>query len=173
MKTCKHCGDEIISKSAKIFCGSSCSASYNNKGVRRHGNPPNKCKGCGKPTRNAQSIWCSNKCQRTTQSPYKTKESRLLATRLINRLATAKYRQTLLGRPMWNYTEEQSKEMRDWYENRPDGYEVDHIVPLKGEGVCGLHVPWNLQYLPMKENRRKKNHLLKELVETPIQSSIS
>lgn len=43
-----------------------------------------------------------------------------------------------------------------------EAYCVDHIIPLQGEKVSGLHVPWNLQVLTEADNISKKNKLFLE-----------
>jgi len=47
--------------------------------------------------------------------------------------------------------------IREIYVNRPDGCHVDHIIPLRGKLVSGLHIETNLQYLPIAENMKKHN----------------
>lgn len=36
-------------------------------------------------------------------------------------------------------------------------YEVDHIIPLQGKNISGLHCPQNLQVIPAIENSMKGN----------------
>jgi hypothetical protein len=65
--------------------------------------------------------------------------------------------------PRW-LTKEERLQMRDLYvqarkmtELTRERYVVDHIVPLRGEEVCGLHVPWNLRVITQDENLKKSN----------------
>lgn len=60
--------------------------------------------------------------------------------------------------PKW-ITEDMIKRIQEIYHDCPTGHHVDHIIPLRGKIVCGLHVPWNLQYLPASENISKGNKL--------------
>jgi 5-methylcytosine-specific restriction endonuclease McrA len=71
----------------------------------------------------------------------------------IHREANARRRALQEQATLPGYTHE----IRAIYAACPDGSEVDHIVPLRGRLVCGLHVPWNLQYLTSDKNRRKGN----------------
>jgi 5-methylcytosine-specific restriction endonuclease McrA len=64
----------------------------------------------------------------------------------------------LQATPSWADKEE----IYRFYAECPDGFEVDHRVPLKGENVCGLHVPWNLQYLTRQQNSSKGNRLIED-----------
>ena len=67
------------------------------------------------------------------------------------------------ARPEW-LTPEMEKRVEEVYNLARDcrittgeEYEVDHIIPIKAKGICGLHVPWNLQVLPKDVNRAKSN----------------
>lgn len=51
-------------------------------------------------------------------------------------------------------------EIKRIYLFRPLGHHVDHLIPLQGKNVCGLHIPANLRYIPAKENLSKGNKLL-------------
>lgn len=52
------------------------------------------------------------------------------------------------------------KKINKIYAARPDGFEVDHIIPIRAQNslipVNGFHVHWNLQYLTKSLNSKKK-----------------
>lgn len=66
----------------------------------------------------------------------------------------ARYRASKLkATPSWANLEA----IKNFYILCPEGCHVDHIVPLQGVNVRGLHVLTNLQYLPAGENCSKGN----------------
>ncbi len=59
--------------------------------------------------------------------------------------------------PSW-LTQEQHDVMEALYASaHVTKMHVDHIVPLRGEDVCGLHVHWNMQLLQPEANMAKGN----------------
>lgn len=74
--------------------------------------------------------------------------------KLYNKEKRARYRASKKQAcPFWV----SKTELKKIYKKAPAGYHVDHIIPLTHDQVCGLHVPWNLQYLPDKINDSKAN----------------
>ncbi len=93
--------------------------------------------------------------------PYDNAWSRGWAARNPAKIAakSARQRAAKLERiPPW-LTKQHWDEIEQIYEHRPPDHHVDHIIPLQGETVSGLHVPWNLQYLTAPENLSKGNKL--------------
>lgn len=75
-------------------------------------------------------------------------------TALTQAYRQSNYRASKLQRtPSWQQTED----IKAFYNACPDGMHVDHIVPLQGEKVSGLHVLENLQYLTAVDNISKNN----------------
>ena len=65
------------------------------------------------------------------------------------------------------------KELQSVYRSCPQGYEVDHIIPLNHEYVCGLHIPLNLTYLTIQQNREKGNSFNPDWVWPELQPWLS
>jgi hypothetical protein len=56
------------------------------------------------------------------------------------------------------------EEARSITETSGVAHQVDHIVPLNSEVVCGLHCEANLRIIPADENNAKNNKLIEELL---------
>lgn len=154
MKLCTSCG---IEKNLNLY-------------YFRKGKPRSECKDCTLG-QNKKSI--SKDAKLRSQTAYRSKNKDALnkkhsAYKKENRdLCNAqwmKYHAKKLGAtPSW-LTEQHHEQIKEIYTHAKecgmltgDKYHVDHIVPLQGESVCGLHVPWNLQVLPSDINIAKSN----------------
>lgn len=85
---------------------------------------------------------------------------------LYKELVSLRRRRFRDATPKW-LSAEQKMEIRLKYRlaielSRATGvrHAVDHEVPLQGEDVCGLHVPWNLRVITQDENLKKSNKLV-------------
>lgn len=117
------------------------------------------------------SAWLKNNPEKVRKSNRLACEKWSIANKDMVSARAAKRRAAKLNAlPKW-LTKEQLEQIKELYTcarmfklYTGEEYHVDHIVPLQGETVCGLHVPWNLQVIPAKENLSKSNKLQEEIL---------
>jgi len=152
---CVHCSAMLPQeKKNNKFCSRSCAASFNNTVSPKRVAKTHDCPQCGTEFKVADGKYCSPKCYDIHRRKYKTLEEQQIAIRKKVREVSANYRAKVRNQTP---ASADRKAIKEFYDNCPEGYEVDHIIPIsKG----GLHVLENLQYLTIKENRQKSNKLL-------------
>lgn len=151
MKKCKCCGetkplDQFYDMpSGKLGKSAKCKPCYIEHYKQRYQN-------------NAESL-------RAYQREY-GKEYRQRNRGAMNAKKTKHRASRLNATPHW-LTKAQLEQIKDIYKGAkemegvfPWKQEVDHIIPLRGKEVCGLHVPWNLQILCAFKNSSKGNKLI-------------
>ena len=92
---------------------------------------------------------CCKSCKYESFKQYHQQKPHMSRAKTQRRRA-AKLKAT----PPW-LTPWQKEMIKIMFETCPDGYHVDHIIPLKGKEISGWNVPWNLQHLPASENISK------------------
>jgi hypothetical protein len=170
IKSCCHCNKEYINNSNNSkYCSSSCKY----KGYRT-----------GNTYKERNTIYVKSKNFKETQKKYRTSGK---GQRKIKEIYTKYYPTYLIKSRIWRKTEkgkrssnyhcalryarkrdrtpkwltkEDMDRIKEIYNNRPNGYEVDHIIPLCSKNVSGLHIPENLQYLRAEINRTKNNKFI-------------
>ncbi len=113
----------------------------------RHNDINNLCKECDKYKSSLYRETHLQDCRDKCKLHYLNNKADYLA-RNAHRKA---YK--LKATPIWANLEH----IKDIYRRCPVGYHVDHIIPLQGELVSGLHVENNLQYLTAIDNLKKHN----------------
>ena len=100
--------------------------------------------------------FCNKRCSRKNhRKTYKPRRTPTAKSRIYRKIAK-KRRELKLRQacPKWI----KNKSLIEVEKMRPSmQHDLDHIIPLNHPDVCGLHVPWNLRWLPKEENNFKNN----------------
>ena len=166
-RNCRTCG-KFYKGGKSIYCSKDCKPKK--KIVEKF------CKFCDKKLQDLRKSYCDNKCKKATkrakklpkkvyervcptcESTFKTttkqkkycKPGHLPCGKESRRLRKRTKRNAKLPIESWG-------DIAKFIENRPEGMELDHIVPLCHPDVCGLHNTWNFQWLEREDNSKKSN----------------
>lgn len=150
---CPQCNQEFSGKKGKKYCSRSCGDKHRNPPKPKKIIEPRHCEWCKAEftPKTDRGRFCSKNCGRyhhRANNPPTERQKRL--QKEYKRLRKRQCTQAKLSSVSWS-------EIADFMDKCPEGHQVDHIIPLNHPDVCGLHVPWNMQYLPNDENLYKSN----------------
>jgi len=131
------------------------------------------CHECQDPipeTRALNALYCSRACRDAAKTrrirPKKQARNRLFKKRhpsIANGWERMRRARRLQATPEW-LSESDKLGLRHIYKSckiktawTGVRHSVDHIVPIQGDAVCGLHVPWNVRVVTSKDNLAKGN----------------
>ena len=144
--SCKFCSKTFKSNLSPKFCSRECFLHYKAsipKKVHKKKYPVNKqCLSCS-------SVYTAT-CSKNKYCPPCSIKAHKSRKKAANKAGKVKKVQRI---PKWANL----KEIELIYARCPEGHDVDHIIPLNGKNVCGLHVEYNLQYLSKEDNNLKRN----------------
>lgn len=131
-----------------------------------------ECKECFSNIRKEKHLSNPELNRQRCRQYYKKNKEVYYKNRELRAHHQAKYRASKINAtPDW-LSDNQLKLIESFYYAAKDAqdlfgvlYHVDHIVPLQGKNVCGLHVPWNLRVIPAKDNISKGNRMPEEGLE--------
>lgn len=147
LSPCPVCSKETTNPK---FCSSSCAATHNNTVKPKRVKQYNVCTTCG--NQHTRPKYCSDSC-----NPARLKMTAEEKHRYVRARSNEAWQRYMAKKKNQTPIDADISAIREFYLNCPAGYEVDHIYPLsKG----GLHTLENLQYLTIRENRKKSNKVL-------------
>lgn len=155
-RVCKFCGKVLAQnkRSHAIFCSVTCKK--REEFQRRNSDPSRR-----EANKLRARLWREKNPQQAKERVSAWQKQNRDRCSVIGRRYTAKKLKAL---PPWLNAEQESL-IEAIYQNRDlltkltgVPHEVDHIVPLQGQSVCGLHVPWNLQVITKEQNVSKRHY---------------
>lgn len=160
-KYCKNCGEKLADtkRSHAVFCTVTCKKAAEHK--RRISNAEKR-----ELNRLRSKAWREANKERSKKKVsdwQKLNRHRCAANGMKYLAAKRSATPSWLTKEMEGQIQEIYWLAQDLSKVSPDRYHVDHIVPIQGENICGLHVPWNLQVLPSDINISKGNRPFSQL----------
>ena len=184
MKTCILCKENkpleefYKQKTAKDGHGSRCKPCARQVAIQWHRDNPIRTRENKRKWRDKNKEYNPERYRKWYEKNYEHKRKIVASWRKnnpgkVNAINAKRWAIKLQATPKW-LTEDDYKWIRWYYiqakrltQHTGILHEVDHIHPLQGKNICGLHHPLNLQILTASENRKKGNRLGKESKYTP------